>query len=45
MGSYFAEDRKIILLVAIMLTDGDPRSDGTWDASLIMQPATTTWLG
>jgi hypothetical protein len=33
IGSYFAVDRKIILPVAVFITDGYQRADGTWEPS------------
>jgi len=34
IGSYFAIDRKIILPVAVFVTDGGLRPDGTWEPSV-----------
>lgn len=33
IAAYFAEDRKIILPVAVFVTDGALRADGTWGPS------------
>jgi hypothetical protein len=33
IAGYFADDKKIILAVAVFLTDGALRSDGTWGPS------------
>jgi hypothetical protein len=33
IGAYFAENRKIILPVAVFVTDGALRADGTWGPS------------
>jgi hypothetical protein len=34
IGTYFAEARKIILPIAVFVTDGDLREDGTWSPSV-----------
>ena len=34
IGTYFAEGRKIILPVAVFVTDGELRADGTWGPSV-----------
>jgi hypothetical protein len=34
IGAYFTEDRKIILPVAVFVTDGALRADGTWGPSV-----------
>ncbi len=35
IGAYFAEGhKKIILLVAVFVTDGELRADGTWSPSI-----------
>ena len=33
IGSYFAKNKQIILPIAVFVTDGGPRSDGTWEPS------------
>jgi hypothetical protein len=33
IGNYFAEDKDILLPVAVFITDGGLRADGTWEAS------------
>lgn len=34
LGSYFAVGRTIILPIAVFVTDGAPRGDGTWEPSV-----------
>ena len=34
IGTYFPEGRKIILPIAVFVTDGDLREDGTWSPSV-----------